>query len=270
DTKGYTNYEAGFQKIYWDEVSDFRNGILYEIRQGAIWDAAQFIRSQAHPPFIAQGNGTFLIKARCQPVAGLTVYSETAAAIAISGNQLSLNLLAGFDEKATGWTGTFDNGVGVDGSGDLRLGGGGHIPADNPPLQSAANRAPTAGGNVLSFAYLPPNVAVGMAVADTTTASVIAAGATVQQINYNSLDFGAVAAPPSATADYGVVTAAATADIDYGALTGTSGTVTINPAVAGGGVASGDTIVFSVADVLDYGGIITGTPAYYTIPASHI
>ncbi len=40
DTKGYTNYEAGFQKIYWDEIEDFRNGILYEIRQGDIWDAA--------------------------------------------------------------------------------------------------------------------------------------------------------------------------------------------------------------------------------------
>ena len=54
-----------------DEIDDFRNGILYEVRQGDLWDAAQFIRSQAHPPFIAQGNGTFLIKARCQPVAGL-------------------------------------------------------------------------------------------------------------------------------------------------------------------------------------------------------
>src|SRR4029077_17048080 len=177
DTKGYTNYEAGFQKIYWDEVADFRNGILYEIRQGAIWDAAQFIRSQAHPPFIAQGNGTFLIKARCQPVAGLTVYSENAAAIAISGNQLSLNLLAGFDEKATGWTGSFDNGVRVDGSGDLRLGGAGNILAANPLLQSALASAATASGNVLSFAYLPPNVAVGIAGAPATAADDTAARA---------------------------------------------------------------------------------------------
>ena len=36
DTKGYTNYEAGFQKIYWDEIDDFRNGILYEVRQGDV------------------------------------------------------------------------------------------------------------------------------------------------------------------------------------------------------------------------------------------
>ena len=55
----YTNYEAGFQKIFhWDEIEDFRNGILYEIRQGEDFrDAVQFIRSQAGPPFIAQGNG---------------------------------------------------------------------------------------------------------------------------------------------------------------------------------------------------------------------
>jgi hypothetical protein len=111
EAKGFTNYEGGFQKIYWDQIDDFRNGIVYEWRQGTTWDSAQFIRDYAHPPFIAQGNGMFLVKARCQPVAGLTVYSENAAEITIAGNQLSLNLLASFDEKATGWAGTFQNGI---------------------------------------------------------------------------------------------------------------------------------------------------------------
>jgi hypothetical protein len=270
DTKGYTNYEAGFQKIYWDEIEDFRNGILYEVRQGGSWDNAQFLRSQAHPPFIAQGNGTFLIKARCQPVAGLIVYSENASAIEISGNQLSLNLLAGFDEKATGWSGTVQNGIGVDGSGDLRLGGAGNILADNPLLQSAVTGAATASGNVLSFAYFLPNVAIGMAVADTSTSSAIPAGAAVQAIDNSGLDYGAVAAAPTSSADYGSVTTAATTDVDDGAVTGAICTVTINPGVSGGGVLSGDTIVFSTPDVLDFGGVITGTPLYYTIPASHI
>ena len=265
----YTNYEAGFQKIYWDEIDDFRNGILYEVRQGDAWDNAQFIRSQAHPPFIAQGNGTFVIKARCQPVAGLTVYSENASAIEISGNQLSLNLLAGFDEQATGWTGTFQNGIGVD-AGNLRLGGAGNILGVNPLLQSAVTDAATASGNVLSFGFLPPNVAVGMAVADTTTAGVIPALATVTAINYNAIDYGPVTGTVAADVDDGSVTASATTAIDYGAITGTSATATISAPVAAGGVLSGDTIVFSIPDVLDFGGVITDTPLYYTIPAAHI
>ena len=267
DTKGYTNYEAGFQKIYWDEIDDFRNGILYEVRQGDAWDNAQFIRSQAHPPFIAQGNGTFLIKARCQPVAGLTVYSENASTIEISGNQLSLNLLAGFDEQATGWTGTFQNGIGVD-AGNLRLGGAGNFLGANPLLQSAVTDAATTSGNVLSFGNLPSNVAVGMAVADITTAGVIPELATVTAINYNAIDDGPVVGTVAADADYGAVTASATTDVDYGSITGTLATVTISAPAPG--VLSGDTIVFSIPDVLDFGGVITDTPVYYTIPAAHI
>jgi hypothetical protein len=266
----YTNYEAGFQKIYWDEIDDFRNGILYEVRQGDAWDNAQFIRSQAHPPFIAQGNGTFLIKARCQPVAGLTVYSENASAIEISGNQLSLNLLAGFDERATGWTGTFQNGIGVD-AGNLRLGGAGNILGVNPLLQSAVTDAATASGNVLSFGYLPSNVAVGMAVADITTGGVIASLATVTAITYNNaIDYGAVVGTVAADVDYGAVATSATTAVDYGAITGTTATVTISAPVTAGGVLSGDSIVFSIPDVLDFGGVITDTPVYYTIPAAHI
>jgi hypothetical protein len=268
DTKGYTNYEAGFQKIYWDEIADFRNGVLYEVRQGGSWDKAQFLRSQAHPPFIAQGNGTFLIKARCQPVAGLTVYSENAAAIEISGNQLALNLLAGFDEQATGWTGTFQNGIGVD-AGNLRLGGAGNILGVNPLLQSAATDAATASGNVLSFGFLPSNVTVGMAVADTTTGGAIAALATVTAINDNAIDYGSVVGTVAADVDYGAVATSATTDIDYGPIIGTTATVTISAPVTGG-VLSGDTIVFSTPDVLDFGGVITDTPVYYTIPAAHI
>ncbi len=263
----YTNYEGGFQKIYWDQIDDFRNGIVYEWRQGTTWDSAQFIRDYAHPPFIAQGNGTFLVKARCQPVAGLTVYSETAAEITIAGNQLSLNLLASFDEKATGWTGTFQNGIGVD-AGNLRLGGAGNILADNPLLQSLPANAATASGNVLSFAYVPFTITVGMAVADTTRPGAIPALATVASINVETLDYGSVATAAITDIDDGAVTTAATTDVDYGSVFGV--TVTISAPVNGTGVALGDTIVFSVPDVLDYGGIITGTPVYYAIPASHI
>ncbi len=236
----YTNYEAGFQKIYWDEIEDFRNGILYEIRQGASWSAAALIRTQAHPPFIAQGNGTFWIAARCQPVAGLTVYSETPSEIVISGNQLSANLLASFDERATGWTGTFNNGVGVagppfnPGGADIRLGGAGNILAESILLQSTTTTASTAaGGTVLAVASVA-NLAVGQAVNDLTNPGVIPGGTTVASINAGALQ------------------------------------VTLSNAVTGAGVGNGDTIVFGDPDVLDYGGVIANTPLYYTIPSSHI
>jgi hypothetical protein len=269
ETKGYTNYEGGFQKIYWDQIDDFRNGIVYEWRQGTTWDSAQFIRDYAHPPFIAQGNGTFLVKARCQPIAGLTVYSETAAEITIAGNQLSLNLLASFDEKATGWTGTFQNGIGVD-TGNLRLGGAGNILTDNPLLESLTAAAATVSGNVLSFASVPPTITVGMAVADTTTPSAIPVLAVVQSISSSGLDFGSVAMAAATDIDDGAVTTSAATDMDYGAVTGPIGTVTINTNVSGSGVAANDTIVFSTPDVLDLGGVITGAPVYYTIPPGHI
>jgi hypothetical protein len=116
----YASFEAGFEKIFWDEVSDFRNAIVYEIRQGSSWETALFLRTQAHPPYTAQGDGTFWVAARCQPVPGLIVYSETPSSITIGGNQLSLNLLAGYDEQATGWTGTLDNGIAIVGS-DLQF-----------------------------------------------------------------------------------------------------------------------------------------------------
>jgi hypothetical protein len=234
----YSNYEAGFQKIYWDEISDFRSGIVYEIRQGATWASAALIRTQAHPPFIAQGNGTFWVSARCQPTPGLTVYSETPSQIVISGNQLSLNLLAGFDERATGWSGTFDPGIGVagppfgPGGADIRLGGAGTILAESPILESLVTNAATASGNVLHFASVPAGIVAGLAVNDTTHPGVIPSGTTV--------------------------------------LSTASTTVALTNAVSGAGVSSGDTIVFCDPDVLSYGGIITGTPCYYTIPASHI
>jgi hypothetical protein len=267
----YTTYKGGFQEISWDQVDDFRNGIVYEIRQATAgeWDSALFIKLQAHPPFVAQGNGTFLIKARCQPVAGLIVYSETAVSIEIAGNQLSLNLLAGYDEKATGWTGTFQNGIGVD-AGNLRLGGAGNILTDNPLLQSASAAAATASGDVLSFIFVSPSIVPGMAVADITTSGVIPALATVTAVNENAanLDYGSVTAAATGSSDDGSVATTATTDVDYGSLI--TVTITISAPVTGGGVLSGDTIVFSTADVLDYGGVITGTPVYYTIPARHI
>jgi hypothetical protein len=119
-------FENGFLSVYWDEIEDFRSGVVYEIRQGASPTTALVLRTQAHPPFKATGDGTYWIAARCTPTTGLTVYSGAWSEIEIAGSQLALNLVATWDEKATGWAGSFQNGIGVAG-GDLRLGGAGNI-----------------------------------------------------------------------------------------------------------------------------------------------
>jgi hypothetical protein len=225
----YSNYEAGFQKVYWDEIQDFRYPISYEIRQGSTWDGALPLRTQLHPPFIAQGNGTFWVAAKFT-AAGKTIYSATPQSVTISGNQLSLNLLATYDEQANDWPGTKQSPMGVDGVGAnafLRLGGSQNVLAENPFLASAPTTAATASGNVLTIGGgVPAGVVVGMAVADKTTPSAIPANVIIAGIVGNL--------------------------------------VTLSGPVVGGGVLNGDTIVFSVGDVLNSGGIVTNTPVYYT------
>lgn len=265
----YVNYEAGFEKMYWDQVDDFRNGIFYEIRQGDVWDTALPIRIQAHPPFIFQGNGNFLIKARCQPAAGRLVYSETAASVTVAGNQLSLNLLDTWDEQATGWTGIFDNGVGKDGHGNIRLGGSGNILGATILVSDKASDVTNAGASILNFASISSNVAVGFAIDDTSSVGVVQAHTTATSITVlNSIDYGSIAQTATVFVDYGSIASGSTGTIDYGNLTATNVQVGMSLPATSGGVAAADNIVFSQPDILDFGGIILG-PVYYTIPTSH-
>lgn len=226
-------FEAGFLKIWWDDITtDFRTGIRYQIMRGDSFAAAEQVGDNAHPPFIAFGAGTYWIRAYCQPLANLFVYSENPTTITISGNMLTANVVATFDQRALGWLGTFSNGVakdGVDPTAFIRLGGSGNILDIDPLLKSGTTNAVTASGSaVLHFAATPADISVGMAIEDTTTAGVIPAGATI-------LSFDAT-------------------------------TVTMTIAATAGGVGNGDTIVFSTVDILDFGGIIsTGT---YEIPST--
>ena len=116
-TKVYTNFTGGFLDVYWDEVKDYRTGVIYEIRSGSTWSQGATVAVQAHPPFRARGNGTFWIAARCQPIAGLTVYSATPISITIAGNVLTSNVVLSYDEQANGWPGTLGSGISIVGSG---------------------------------------------------------------------------------------------------------------------------------------------------------
>ena len=226
-TDVYSNYEAGFQKVYWNQVEDFRPGIEYEIRQGPNWATGLFMRVQAHPPYIAPGNGTYWISARCQPVSGgPVVYSEAPVSIVISGNQLSLTYSESFDESATLFSGSLDYGLTGGGTGVLGVG------------LTVTTMAPvtTASGNTLGLISLPSLVGYGFAISDSTNPGAIPAGTFVQSVNfYNSTDYGALELTVTDTLtiiDDGLITDSVGTTIDDGAITDIVATVTLSALIA--------------------------------------
>ena len=120
-----TTYVASITQLMWDEVTDFRP-VLYEVRKGGSWVGAQVLGRVAHPPFNVQGNGTYWVSAFSQPVPGLQVYSEEPVEIVVSGAQIVSNVIASFDEAATGWQGT-TGGTAVVSGGIVRTSGTGNI-----------------------------------------------------------------------------------------------------------------------------------------------
>lgn len=98
-------FNADIAQLVWDEIEDFRP-VLYEIRKGATFDTAQSLGRFAHPPFNLLGDDTYWVVGYSQPVSGLQVYSESPASITVIGTSIQQNIIATWDEKATGWTGT--------------------------------------------------------------------------------------------------------------------------------------------------------------------
>ena len=101
-----SNFVANNAQMVWDEVTDFRP-IKYEIRKGASWLSSQTLGRYAHPPFNLMGNDTYWVNSVTQPAAGLTVYGLNPQQIVITGASITKNVIASYDEAATGWSGTF-------------------------------------------------------------------------------------------------------------------------------------------------------------------
>lgn len=121
-------FQGAITFLTWDEVTDFRP-VLYEIRKGTSFGGAQVVARQAHPPFQTQGDGTYWVTAYSQPIAGLQVYSAAPQSAVISGSVIVTNVIASFDEAATGWTGT-TGGTAVVVNGQVMTSGAGNILAD--------------------------------------------------------------------------------------------------------------------------------------------
>ena len=62
-----TVFDSGFMRLYWDEISDFRSGIQYQISKGPTYATSLNVATVAHPGYIVFGNGTFWITALARP-----------------------------------------------------------------------------------------------------------------------------------------------------------------------------------------------------------
>lgn len=126
-------YVDGVTNLVWDELVDFRP-VRYEIRKGDTWLAALSLGNVAHPPFAVFGDGSYWIAGVTTPLPGLTIYSAPSEVI-VTGSLLTQNIIAQWDEQATGWTGTFTGGAGIQGP-NITTGGAGNILADPDVLNT--------------------------------------------------------------------------------------------------------------------------------------
>ena len=120
-----SSYVASITQLAWTEVTDFRS-VLYEVRKGSAWTGAQVLGRVAHSPFAASGDGTYWVGVYSQPLPGLQVYSPDPPDLIIAGAQITSNVIASYDEAATGWMGTI-TGDAIAGGGVVRTGGSGNI-----------------------------------------------------------------------------------------------------------------------------------------------
>jgi hypothetical protein len=106
DLRNY--YENGNMFLLWSPITDFRSPIEYEIRKGSSWHSAEILGHTFEAKFQVVGNGTYWIAAAYK-----NVYSYEPEQIIITGARYVKNVLAAFDEKVTGWTGTVSGSAAV-------------------------------------------------------------------------------------------------------------------------------------------------------------
>jgi len=72
----------------------------YEVRKGTSWDTAQLVGTSSTPLIQIGGAGSYLMAAK----SGVR-YSETPTAITVTDSPTIANVIAIYDERATGWAG---------------------------------------------------------------------------------------------------------------------------------------------------------------------
>ena len=117
DVQNFTTvYRDGHVVLVWDPVEDFRRPD-YEVRKGNSWETAIVLGRTPLTEFATRGTGVYWVAAHSE-----YAYSGNPASIEIEGADLVANVVASWDEAATGWLGLKDQ-VFVDPYGKLQLGG---------------------------------------------------------------------------------------------------------------------------------------------------
>ena len=111
NVEGLTDfYRDGKMVLTWRYVNDPRT-IDYEIRKGTSWEKGEVLGRVNNNEFVTIGNGQYWVAAHTG-----SLYSPVPASIEIEGASLVSNVIATFDEEATGWSGTCSGGAIVDGT----------------------------------------------------------------------------------------------------------------------------------------------------------
>jgi hypothetical protein len=114
----YSSLTGGALYLNWDPAL-CPYSVNYEVREGTMWATAQIIYYGPATSVPLSGPGSFLVSAN----SGM-IYSATPAAITVTDTPLIQNVIATFDEFATGWTGTKTDDLAIVGA-ELWLVGGG-------------------------------------------------------------------------------------------------------------------------------------------------
>jgi hypothetical protein len=104
----FNNFVGGLTTIYWDAVSDFRNPIDYEIRQGSSWETGKVIGRTAVTRSVVPSSGQYWIAAHYAQN-GIDTYSGLPSPVYIATASLQNNIVDTFDERSSGWTGSKTN-----------------------------------------------------------------------------------------------------------------------------------------------------------------
>jgi Putative phage tail protein len=120
-----SSFVAGITQLSWLPVDDFR-AVDYEVRKGATPTGAQVLGRTSQTRFPSFGDGTYWVAAHANPRPGLHVYSLHWTEIQIACATLVKNVIATWDEAASGWGGTVDGSAGVAG-GQVSLTGAGNV-----------------------------------------------------------------------------------------------------------------------------------------------
>jgi hypothetical protein len=101
--------------LHWDAIN--LSGVSYEVRVGASWSTASVSGVVSNNEILISGDGTYWVAARYETSAG------TPSDVVVAGTALVANVVATWDEFATGWVGSVSGYAGRSASGGLELGG---------------------------------------------------------------------------------------------------------------------------------------------------